>query len=86
MEQPNITYVNTAFSLQTNRLMHVVLLCVTYSLRLTLRSVMARGPLYFIANITSKKLYAPEQDAALQFCSHIFLFKPKLHPGVCGNP
>ena len=32
-------------------------------------------------NIT---LYAPEQDAALQLCSHIFPIKPNAHPRDCG--
>ena len=45
--------------------------------------MMARGPLYLIVNIM---LYAPEQDAAIKFCSHVFLVKPKAHPGDCGIP
>ena len=42
---------------------------------------MAREPLYLVVNIT---LYAPEQDASIQFWSHVFLVKPKAHPGDCG--
>ena len=34
--------------------MHVALLRVTYSLRLALRSVMARGLLYLVGDITAK--------------------------------
>ena len=44
---------------------------------------MARGPLYLVVNIT---LYAPEQDEAIQFSSHVFLVKPRVHPGDCGIP
>ena len=56
--------------------MHVSLLCVTCSLR----SVMAKEPLYLVVNIM---LYAPEQDVAIQF---FFLVKPKARPGDCGIP
>ena len=60
--------------------MHVALLWFTYSLRLALRSVTAREPLYLVVNIT---LYAPVQDAVL---NQIFLVKPKTDLGVCRNP
>ena len=43
--------------------------------------MMARELLYLVVNIT---LHAPEQDAAIKFCSHVFLVKPKAHPGDCG--
>ena len=62
--------------------MHVTLLCVTYSLRL----VMARGLLYLVVNTDEKTLSAPEQSIALQFCSHILLYKPKAHSEDCGIP
>ena len=60
---------------------HVVLLCVTCSLR----SVMARGLLYLIVHIICITLYVPEQDA-VQLRSHIFPVKPKAHPGDCRIP
>ena len=43
---------------------------------------MASEMLYLIVNILNSKkmLYAPQQDTALQFCNHVCLGKPKIHP------
>ena len=49
-------YIKSTFFLQTNRLMHVALLCVTYSLRLALRSAMATEPLFLVVNLTAKSI------------------------------
>ena len=49
------------------------MVCITYFLR----SVMARGPLYLVVNITAKALYASEQDAAVQFVVISFLSNQK---------
>ena len=62
-------------------LMHVSLLCVN-----CLFSEISDGQrtaIYLVVNIT---LYAPEQDTTIQFCNHVFLVKPKAHPGDCEIP